>query len=270
MRLRVRAAVLLLLSSLLGVLTYRFLSVPDSSSGYQHTGVGREAAVRDQDARRTSTGHKEEKRGVNSPVRQLGAGEDFQIREPFAFPQPAFSRSAPELLHSQWVKDLQAHLRPLPRGSQVSVVISSVEHTEVLLNWLVAALVKLMQPLRNVLVISMDSGLHHMLVSRGVSSLFVHKDMVVSPDAEVPRVFSQVHVVRLAVLRLINHYGYDIINYDCDAIPLHNPQPIFDKYRSTDLIGTFGKGPDVLYRKWGVALNTGVMVMRATDNMGKG
>ena len=93
--------------------------------------------------------------------------------------------------------------------------------------------------------------------------------MVISPKVNVPRVFSQVHVVRLAVLRLLNHYGYDVINYDCDAIPLRNPQPVFDEYTDTDLIGTFGKGPESLYKRWGVTLNTGVMVMRATPNMGE-
>lgn len=194
--------------------------------------------------------------------------DEFRIVQPFNFPQPTFSLPADELLLSRWVKDLQDYLRSV-RGKTISVVTSSVEHTDVLLNWLIAAYVKIAEPLQNVMVISMDPGLHKTLVSRGISSLYVHKDMVVSPSANVPRVFSQVHVVRLAVVRLMNHYGYDVINYDCDAIPLKNLQPVFDEYGDTDLIGTFGKGPNVLYEKWGVALNTGVMVMRATPNMGE-
>lgn len=195
------------------------------------------------------------------------AGE-FRIVHPFNFPQPTFSLPAPVLLRSRWVKDLQDYLRSV-QGKTISVVTSTVEHTDVLLNWLIAAYVKITEPLQNVMVISMDAELHSILVSRGIASLYVHKDMVVSPLADVPRVFSQVHVVRLAVVRLMNHYGYDVINYDCDAIPLKNPQLIFDEYSNTDLIGTFGKGPGILYEKWGVALNTGVMVMRATPSMGE-
>lgn len=194
--------------------------------------------------------------------------QEFRIVEPFNFPQPTFSLPAPVLLRSHWVADLKDHLRTV-QGKTVSVVTSTIEHRDVLLNWLIAAYVKVTEPLRNVMVISMDARLHSILVSRGIPSLYVHKDMVVSPTADVPRVFSQVHVVRLAVVRLMNHYGYDVINYDCDAIPLRNPQPIFDEYSGTDLIGTFGKGPGVLYEKWGVTLNTGVMVMRATPNMGE-
>ncbi len=116
----------------------------------------------------------------------------------------------------------------------------------------------------------MDDKLHNTLVTRGIPSLYIHKDMIVRPSADVPRVFSQVHVTRMVLWRLINHYGYDVINYDCDAIPLKNLQPIFDENKEIDLIGTFGKGPDGLYKKWGVTLNTGVMVLRATKNMGKG
>lgn len=192
----------------------------------------------------------------------------FRIAEPFSFPQPAFSRPKSALLRSQWVSDLQECLRSVS-GSEISVVISSAEHTELVLNWLIAAFVKIEEPLRDVLVISMDQRLHSILTSRGISSLYVHKSMVINPKARISKVFSQVHIVRLAVLRLINHYGYDVINYDCDAILKRNPQPIFDRYKSTDLIGTFGKGPNALYEKWGVALNTGVMVMRATSTMGK-
>ena len=200
-----------------------------------------------------------------------GAGEgepEFKIVQPFTFPQPSFSLPANLLLRSRWVVDLQDYLRAT-QGRTISMVTATAEHTDVLLNWLIAASVKIAEPLQNIIVISMDARLHSILVTRGIDSLYIHKDMIVSPDADVPRAFSQVHVVRLAVLRLMNHYGYDVINYDCDAIPLRNPQPIFDEYRDTDLIGTFGKGPDVLYKKWGVALNTGVMVMRANSKIGE-
>lgn len=273
MRSRARSGLLLLLSALLGLLTYHFLLNWDDSwsvflGGNSHDEVQERVPPGNRGSfparSNLAVGPGEERRSVKEEQE-----DDFRIREPFNFPQPTFSRPAPVLLRSRWVKDLQDYLRTVPKGTEISVVTSSVEHTDVLLNWLIAAFVKIKDPLQTVMVLSMDSNLHSTLTSRGISSLYVHKNMVVSPKATVPRVFSQVHVVRLAVVRLMNHYGYDVINYDCDAILLRNPQPIFNKYKDTDLIGTFGKGPDVLYRKWGVALNTGVMVMRATENMGK-
>ena len=263
MRTRARPVILLILSGLLVLVTYNYLKTSSQLFGGSHQD---ELVEQNSFPMRSNLGVGEHRRSVEERESEVN---DFRIRDPFTFPQPAFSRPAQILLRSQWVKDLQDYLGTLPKGTEVSVVTSSVEHTDVLLNWLIAAFVKLKDPLKTVMVISMDAKLHSTLVSRGISSLYVHKNMVVSPTADVPRVFSQVHVVRLAVVRLMNHYGYHVINYDCDAILLRNLQPVFDKYKSTDLIGTFGKGPDILYRKWGVALNTGVMVMRATENMGK-
>ena len=194
--------------------------------------------------------------------------EGFKIRQPFSFPQPSFTRSFAEMIHSHWVWELQKYLKSI-QGIELSLVTSSVEHTDILLNWLIAACVKIDPPLENVLVLSTDYRLYSTLKKRNISSLYVHKNLVVPASAKITSVFSQVHLIRMAVLRLINHYGYSVINYDCDAVLLKNPKPLFEGYRMYDLIGTFGKGPNGLYQKWGVALNTGVMLMRATPNMGE-
>ena len=109
-----------------------------------------------------------------------------------------------------------------------------------------------------------------MAKSHGFASLYVSPEMVIDPKAKITRVFSQVHIVRLAVVRLMNHYGYDVVNYDCDAILLKNPQTIFDSHKDSEMIGTFGKGPSHLFSKWGVTLNTGVMLLRSGAKLGKG
>lgn len=209
-----------------------------------------------------------ERSHISSRARNTTRPKQFTIKAPFFMPQPAFSRPVKVLLRSKWHQDLKDYLRTVD-GNELSMVTSSVEHTDVLLNWLIAAYVKIKDPIKNVMVLSMDDKLHSILVNRGLPSVYVHKDMVINPRVSVPRVFNQVHVTRMAVWRLMNHYGFDVINYDCDAIPLRNPQPVFDKYKTTDLIGTFGKGPNILYEKWGVALNTGLMVLRATPAMGE-
>ena len=194
-------------------------------------------------------------------------GTDFRIREPFNFPLPHYSLGKHELLRSQWIRDLQSLLRSV-RGTQVSLVTASVEHQDVLLNWLISASLVVSPPLQNVLVLTLDQSVFDLISGRNISTLFVSEKMVISPSANVTRRFSQVHVVRLSVLRLLNHYGFSVVNYDCDAILLKNPQPIFDGHKDADLIGTFGKGPGQLYVKWGITLNTGVMLLRSNSKIG--
>ena len=192
---------------------------------------------------------------------------DFAITWPFHFPQPRYSKSTRDLLQSRWVINLQAYLKTVD-GKQVSVVTSSIEHTDILFNWLISAHLVAYPPLKNILVLTLDKSLHDLAESHGFSSLYVSPEMVIDPKAEVKRVFSQVHIVRLAVVRLMNHYGFDVVNYDCDAILLKNPQTIFDSHKDADLIGTFGKGPNQLFVRWGVTLNTGVMLLRSSAKLG--
>ena len=193
---------------------------------------------------------------------------NFRIIWPFHFPQPRFSKSTQELLRSKWVAQLQDYLRTVD-GKQVSIVTSSIEHTDILFNWLISAYLVANPPLKNVLVLTLDKSLHDLAESHGFASLYVSPEMVIDPKAKITRVFSQVHIVRLAVVRLMNHYGYDVVNYDCDAILLKNPQTIFDSHKDSEMIGTFGKGPSHLFSKWGVTLNTGVMLLRSGANLGK-
>ena len=193
---------------------------------------------------------------------------NFHIVWPFHFPQPRYSKTTQELLRSKWVTQLQNYLRTV-NGKQVSIVTSSIEHTDILFNWLISAYLVANPPLTNVLVLTLDKSLHDLAKSHGFASLYVSPEMVIDPKAKVTRVFSQVHIVRLAVVRLMNHYGFDVVNYDCDAILLKNPQTIFDSHKDSEMIGTFGKGPNHLFSKWGVTLNTGVMLLRSGAKLGK-
>ena len=193
---------------------------------------------------------------------------NFKIVWPFHFPQPRYSFSMKELLVSKWVTDLQSFLKTV-EGRQISVVTSSIEHTDILFNWLISAHLIADPPLVNILVLTLDESLHDLAQSHGFASLYVSPEMVIDPKVKVTRVFSQVHIVRLAVVRLMNHYGFDVVNYDCDAVLLKNPQTIFDAHKDVDMIGTFGKGPGYLFTKWGVTLNTGVMLLRSNAKLGE-
>lgn len=204
----------------------------------------------------------------SSSSSDCSGSNDFRIIWPFHFPQPRFSRPTQELLRSKWVIQLQDFLKTVD-GKQVSIVTSSIEHTDILFNWLISAYLVADPPLKNVLVLTLDESLHDLAESHGFASLYVGPEIVIDPKAKITRVFSQVHIVRLAVVRLVNHYGYDVVNYDCDAILLKNPQSIFDGHKDSEMIGTFGKGPSQLFAKWGVTLNTGVMLLRSGAKLGK-
>lgn len=81
--------------------------------------------------------------------------------------------------------------------------------------------------------------------------------------------YSYVWIIRMVVYRLINYFGYDVVSYDTDAIPLRNLQPVFDKYRDHDIIGSAGHFPFHLGRAWGFTLCMGVVRFKSNANTGK-
>ncbi len=172
-----------------------------------------------------------------------------------------------DVLNAPWVSVLRETLHKFP-SKQLNLVASNGQFRSILLNWLIASLVKLSRPLDNVLVIALDSDLHTLLQERGISSVYVSNTTVVSVDAEMQTRYSHIWITRTTVYRLISHWGYDIAVFDSDAILLQNPTQLFDSYKDVDMIGSAGSYPFLLGEKWGVTFCMGVALFRHTHRTG--
>ena len=192
----------------------------------------------------------------------------FTISKPFAFPHPTAFRHTADILASVWVKQLKDHLGSITHPKRVTLTVASADFTGKLLNWLISALVIAKPPLENIIVVSFDENLHKLLKSRGIMSLFVpYRSVLLKPNGIG---IGQVWMTRMAVIRLINHWGYDVQQFDNDAIILKNPQPLFDQFPDSDVVGSramlpfeLGKGP------WGFTVCMGAILFRSTPRTGK-
>ena len=184
-----------------------------------------------------------------------------------------------EILSSSWVAQLHERLKCLPvqRTKQVSIVFSDFG-IEVMLNWLIASQVRLLSPLRNLVVVCLDEDIFHILNSREIPSILVDSTLVLKPNSSamvlkpgVPsgKDNSFVSTLKLVVCRLVNYFGYDVVSYDTDAIPLRNLQPVFEKYSRSDVIGSVGSHPQDLKRAWGFTMSMAVVFFRSSANMGE-
>ena len=197
---------------------------------------------------------------------------DFTTKPYFSFPLPQYTNPLPTILQSEWVHSLKEYLSTLETGSkQVSVVTANWEHEVVLLNWLISAFLVASPPVENVLVLSLSRKLDKMLKSKNIPVIFIDPTTIIRSSAThfIRTAFSQVHIVRLSLFRLLNHWGYDVVMYDSDAIPLKNPQQLFNKYPTASLIGSAGKGPESINSLWGRTICTGVLLLRSSSVMGK-
>ncbi len=192
----------------------------------------------------------------------------FHGASSFHFPQPGAVLPLDKVLRPQWMQELWETVHAM-HCTQITMVTSNLSYKEVLLNWLISAAVRAKIPLATILVIAMDKSVHRVLQEKGMNSVLVSPASFLSSAVLAMGVFTQVMMTRLSIIRLLNHWGFDVANYDTDAILLKDPQPVFDRLSGRGIIGTFGKFPSSLLQQWGITLCTAVLLVRSTPETGE-
>ena len=176
--------------------------------------------------------------------------------------------SSKDIYERHWVHQLQHFLQhSYDPTYPVTLVSTNQLFVESVINWLIHSLVVLDNPLKNILVLTMDEDVYGFLKNRSINTICVTTAGNVKIDR--PKKMMQmvrVEAARLLVLRMLNHWGIDVINYDNDAIVLKNPQHLLDEFRHHDIIGSEGFMPYDLHERWGVTLCFGFFLLRATPS----
>jgi hypothetical protein len=157
----------------------------------------------------------------------------------------------------------------MPQGlAPVSVVSVDYKFREVLINWLIAAMTQAHPPLSHIIVFSLDQPLCELVKRRNINCIFV------TPKAFLTQktighftkhvAFSEVMVLRLTAMRLMNHWGYDTANYDTDAIVLKSPESLYLRHLDSHLIGSYGHFPGELGRVWGTTVCCGHFMLKSS------
>ena len=202
----------------------------------------------------------------------------FRIRDKFILPMPKMTLPIYKLITKPWMADLRNYLHQIPpnsTGSPISIASSDSNYENVLLNWLLSAAVNTNPPLSHILVLSLDKPLHDTLVTHGFDSVYVdYRDLLASDVLKNIQnsdrlAFHVVMVLRLTVMRLMNHWGYDAANYDTDAIILKNPEDLYyGEFKDSDVIGSRGRFPESVKNVFGLTLCAGVFMVKSTQQTG--
>ena len=196
----------------------------------------------------------------------------FKIYQPFSLPQPVATKSVQDLLETTWMRELKDFLTKVPTSPDpIALVSSDYTFRGVLLNWLVTATIIVQPPISNILVISLDESTYELLKVKGIPCIYTAPASFLKPTTLLDQhtAFSQVMIIRLTVMRIINHWGFDIANYDIDALVRRNPLPLYQKYSGADIIGSHGSFPKEIRQYWGVTVCMGVIMIRNSPRTGK-
>jgi len=192
------------------------------------------------------------------------------LHAPPSFPwlQGEIQSNPERVMQFEWIKDLKSFLISVDVRFPITIVTSDSHYEDALLNWLIMSTVTLEDPIKNTLILSLDSSLHQILQNKSIKSLHILPSPLAVVEPNRFRPLKQVEVVRLTAMRLLNYWGFDVANYDSDAMIVKNPQPIYDRYSDQDVIGSAGYFPPEIHRKWGVTLCMGAVMIRATKQTG--
>ena len=188
------------------------------------------------------------------------------------FPYPNITHLPHEILNSLWAFKMKAKLEASRKDKQLTVVMVSINYLSVLINWLVYAKLNAMPLLGNLLVVCVDQYTHEILSRKGILSQFVNvTDIIYSKeDMHDNELFSI--ITRLTILRLLNYWGYDVLQMDIDAILINNIEPILDQFHDSDIIISTANAKNcqtaAAFKAWSFCLCIGVTLIRSNVNTG--
>ena len=178
-------------------------------------------------------------------------------------------KSTGELLNTEWVTRLKPLVGKLHVKNQIAFVFANSDYLESVLNWLIAAKVRLNPPILNIIVLCLDRDVFDALDHREIPSVFVDPSTIANTNVLRKMKYTQtVWLARLVVFRLVNYWGYDVISYDSDAIIMKNPAELFEHNQYSDIVSSAGNFPHELGKLWGFTVCMGVILIRSSPRTG--
>lgn len=194
-------------------------------------------------------------------------GTTFSIAKNFAFPHfKCILHSTTEIAETLWVKNL-AKMMANVRVKTIYTVTVTATYQSSLLNWLISAVSRARVTLGQILVIALDRQTQDFLQRYKIQTIYVPPRSLFSISSKISH-YGLVMFTRISVVRLLNHWGFSVILADTDAIILKNPQPLFDKHLSSDIVASSGKQPLTLYNVWNIAVCNGLLLIRSSQETG--
>ena len=189
---------------------------------------------------------------------------------PQTLPYRAYMKNRGDIQQASWTTQLYQYLKSLEYSisPHVNMVLGDSKHIELVLNWIIAAHVRLDPPLHNIMVISIDQPLCVFLASKKVPVTCI----TIPPESFLAstgnRSYEQGIKTRFLVLRLINFWGYDVASYDSDAVLLRNPQHFFDNNPDVQFFGGSVRSPRDVSNDWGFSVCGGALIVRSHPSTG--
>jgi hypothetical protein len=172
------------------------------------------------------------------------------------------------LMRNSWAVPLKELVSRISTRKQVSLLFTTFSYLNSTLNWLIAAAVRCQPPVTNTIVVCYDQASFNVLNERDIPSVYIDPNTLIEGDP-ITHWKQFLSGRRLFLLRLVNHWGYDVVQYDADAIIIKNPQELFDQHPHSDIVISAGQPRNLPDWGWGFFVCMGVALFRSSPRTGE-
>ena len=166
---------------------------------------------------------------------------------------------------NSWATPMRDLVKTVSSDNQVALLFSTYSYLNSTLNWLIAAKVRCKPPVTNVIVVCYDMKAYKILMKREIPSIYINPNTLIHGRKE-----KFIFTMRLVVLMTVTSWGYDVIQYDADAIIIKNPRELFERHPNSDIVASRARSwPPSVSKKWGFVACMGVVLFRSTPKIGK-
>lgn len=200
--------------------------------------------------------------------RAINIAPGFQLKPPFSFPQPDGMRDLQEVSTASWIHRLTSILGKI-KHKTVYLLACDYNAYPSLLNWLVSAYVNTEINLDHIIVLSLDEVIYRILIERDISTIYIRTDDFIRYHYFLSWKIDQFQfqtMIKLAVARLISHWGYEVAMFDVDAIPLKDMEGLYKTFAQSDIISSHSLVKNDCCGKW--TLSLGFTLFRSNRMVG--
>jgi len=204
--------------------------------------------------------------GVTSNGRKF---KKSNITSGLIFPYSSLTFPPNKMLKSQWAVDFKAKLDAAKPDKLVILLIIKYDNFPSLINWLAHARSHTESLLEKVIVVSLDEQSHYTLLRKGIFSAFVPVGEVIK-SLSSSKAYAEM-ITRFTLLRILNYWGYDVLQMDSNVIFMKDIQPILDHFNDTDLVASTLEdncAPTDAYKTWKFCVSLGFLLIKDTFNTG--
>ena len=141
------------------------------------------------------------------------------------------------------------------------------KYLAVLINWLAYTAKREFLTVKDTVILSRDYITHKTFMHKGFQSVFVPIHAIIQPGSKIKDLKAG-WITRITAIHVLNSWNFNVLVIDGDAMILKDMRPLFEQFKTADIVAAPDIYPRQLYDMWKTTLCMGVALFKGTKAIG--